>query len=436
MQPETEPGAAMIGDHLCPSPSQLPRLSRRRRIAFIMVTLATAAALQELLFRLVFPVPELANFNRIDYTPVLHFADAISEPLFSGLSNVRIRLESEPDGFAFEHTLNLYGFRGPDFAVEPDELRPRVLFVGDSFTEGFGAADSATIPEQFGRLLAGEPRPPEPINLGVAAAGFSEYAQLIRDCGELLQPQAIFLVICWNDLPAIPFSRADKLPPRTLVRHSPYVPRAAQVLGRLAAGRAAPRRWHAGPFPFFAAAPSSHNPMADTAPRPNIDPAVLDAMRRGTANPWSGDPGTIYERFLHHEFTDEDGAREALTRIASLCRERHCPLTVVYIPYLCVTNPAYLAGQHRLGGPDMETLAALARRPDRQQQQHLDQVCRDLGIPFLDTTGALIEAEKEGNRLFWPVDSHCNAAGYALVAKICAQHSSTCVRPRAAERGK
>jgi hypothetical protein len=56
-------------------------------------------------------------------------------------------------------------------------------------------------------------------------------------------------------------------------------------------------------------------------------------------------------------------------------------------------------------------------------------VCRDLGIPFLDTTEEFIEGERRGQRLYWPIDGHCNAAGYRLVADICARYWSEAAMP-------
>jgi hypothetical protein len=93
--------------------------SRRRRCLFIVVVLSVFVALQEIILRFTFPVPETL-FNRSDYR-------APPKPL----CNVIVRWECEPDGLAFDHTLNLYGFRGPDFTIAPPTDRPRILFIGE-----------------------------------------------------------------------------------------------------------------------------------------------------------------------------------------------------------------------------------------------------------------------------------------------------------------
>src|SRR5438445_9294550 len=127
------------------------------------------------------------------------FGSAFSPSSKRGLSNVRIVWESEPDGFAFEHLLNIYGFRGPDFPIDPPADRARVLFIGDSFVEGCGAAEDDTLPMQFARMVEqparGERRPVEAINLGVAGSNFPEYTRALKDAVALLRPADVFLLV-------------------------------------------------------------------------------------------------------------------------------------------------------------------------------------------------------------------------------------------------
>ncbi len=393
-------------------------IAPRRRRAFIVILLAVFAAAQELLCRWLFPVPEVADFNRIHYTRLGLFGPGLSTTRRRGLSNVQVRWESEPDGFAFDHTLNLYGFRGPTFRIDPPEDRPRVLFVGDSFVEGCGAADADTATEQFQRILGVEHRV-EAINLGVAAADFPEYALLVRDGVSLLKPRAVFLFLCANDLPAKPLPRAVTMPAPDFPRRNPWLPRALQVCNLYREGRAVPRRFPSGPYPFFDAVPAENNPLTFKKPPDGIDPAVLDAMRRGKANPWNAGVGSFYDSALRHDFRT-GGAREYLAHLASLCRPPGVRLVVVYVPHYAVINSLYLTAENHLGGPGFGGQTSLDHPPYRNQQAHLRQVCGELALPFLDTTEAFIEAEKTA-RLFWPIDGHCNAAGYRLLAEVCAR---------------
>lgn len=409
-----------------PSPPRVPRAHKRW---FVVAILAAIAGLQELLFRAAFPMPEVENFNRIDYTPTMMFSSAIAKQPLRGLSNVRIVWESEPDGMAFEHRLNIYGFRGPDFAIDPPGDRPRVLFIGDSFVEGCGAADGDTIPVQFAAAL-NRSRAVEAVNLGVAAANFPEYAQLFRDAVPLLKPAAVFLIVCANDLPAPPLALRPSAPQRMFPRLSPFVPRAGQVVYRLATGQVVPRRFTAGPFSFFAPVPSENNPLSNKPDPPGVDPAILDAMKRGKTNPWHVNLASFCERILRHDFTSDVGAGEHLRFAAEVCHRHDGRLIVVYIPHLGAANPIYLATENKLGTPGFEGRARLDQPPYRNQQEHLAKVCHELGIPFLDTTEEFIEAEKGPQRLFWAVDTHCTAAGYRLVAELCAKYWSDGGMPR------
>jgi lysophospholipase L1-like esterase len=393
-------------------------ISRRRRFLFIAVILTVILGGQELLCRWLFPLPEVYGFNRINYTPLDYFSPEFKEARRRGLCNVRIRWESAPDGYAFDHSLNLYGFRGPNFSIAPPRDRPRLLFVGDSFVEGCGAADDDTLPAQFQRALDAA-HPAEVINLGVAGADLPEYARLVQDGASLLRPQAVFLVMCANDLPADPMPRLPLEAP-TITPRNLWVPRAWEAFVRYEAGLAIPRRWPSGPFPFFAAVPSSANPLTAKEPPANIDPAVRDAMRQGKANPWQG-AGQLYEQMLKHDFKKRGSAAEWLAQIATSCRHYQARLMVVYIPHYTTANPLYFAGQNRLGGTTYGPKTDWARAPYRSQQHHLRQVCADLDLPMLDTTDAFIAAEQTRGRLFWPVDGHCNPAGYRLLSEICAR---------------
>jgi lysophospholipase L1-like esterase len=386
---------------------------------FVAITVGVLFVLQELICRWLFPIPELETFNRINYTPVALFSTEINTVRHAGLSNVIIRWENEPDGFAFDHTLNLYGFRGPDFDVTPPKDRPRVLFIGDSFVEGCGAADHETLPIQVAQIQSEKGQPIEAINLGIAATGLPEYTRLLQDTLGILQPQGVMLVLCYNDLPTMPLAAVMSHPPANLARHSNDVPRAVQVVLRHKRGLVVPRRSPAGPFPFFAAVPSLNNPLSSQPPPDNIDPKVLDAMRRGKANPWNAGAGAAHGPMLRHDFRTGGGAEDYLRHLADLCRQHQTRLIVVYIPHHATTNPDYLSAYARLGEPRLEAFTALQGAAYRMQQAHLRQVTGELQLPFLDMTDIFLAAEQGPKRLFWPMDGHCNSAGYRLLADRC-----------------
>jgi len=195
-----------------------------------------------------------------------------------------------------------------------------------------------------------------------------------------------------------------------------------------------PRRTPTGPFPFFEPVPAPSNPFTErlqTVIPPNLDPAIMDAMKRGTANPFNVGLGTLYERVLRHDFrTNEGGAEDYLEHFVKLCKAGNCRLVVAYLPQPCTANAVYIPAENKLGGSGFGKLTRLDQPPYRNQQDHLRAVCGQLNIPFLDMTDEFIEAEKGSQRLFWPYDAHCNAAGYRLAADICARYWTTGALPR------
>lgn len=406
-------------------------LSPARRRLFISLVLIALASVQELAFRALFPLPECAGFNRMTYTPVEFYGDDSRAASKRGLSNAILHMESEPDGFSLNHTLNLYGFRGPNFSLDPPADRPRIVFIGDSFTEGAGAGDQDTIPEQFSRILESR-QSVEAVNLGISGTGFAYYCHLARDSVPLLKPQAVFVVACFNDIPTDPLSEFKllSLPATNFPRHRPWAPRALAALSRWWAGEVVPGRWLSGPYHIHAAVPSPGNPLSGVEPPGNVDAQILNAMRLGKTNPWNLVMAAEHERALRFDYSNGGGAWDYLGYLAKLCDKERSKLILVYIPHQVTANPIYMQAQVRMGA-DYGKLRRLDGPEHRAQQRHFRQVTQDLGIPFLDTTDEFIEAEKTG-RMYWPVDGHCTAAGYRLVADVCARYWLDGMMPRAA----
>jgi lysophospholipase L1-like esterase len=412
-----------LSEGALPQPADVtPRWNpRRRRYLFIGLTLAILFVVQESLFRFLFPVPEVL-FNRADYM-IEWLSPDVPPTRSKALCNVITRWECEPDGFSFDHTLNLYGFRGPNFAIAAPADRPRILFVGDSFVEGCGASDDDTLPRQFADLIAGE-APAEVLNLGVAGANFPEYLRLMLDAVPLLRPHTVFLVVYTNDLPAT--GVAALIPPRgqqqrIFARLDPCVPRIMQAVSLLNDGWVLPRRWHSGPYSFFAAVPSPMNPFTHDPRVEGLDPELERAMRAGKTNPFMGGLLPRFEQNLRRDYDVEGGVVNVLGFLSRFCREHGVQLNVLYIPFHVAANRDYLAAQVKLGGcAGFKFPASFSDEPHRAQQRHLDRACRQAGLPFVDTTDAFIAGERE-RRLFWPTDTHCNAAGYHLVAEKCAR---------------
>jgi hypothetical protein len=243
----------------------------------------------------------------------------------------------------------------------------------------------------------------------------------------------VFLLASPNDLPAEQITAEAGAPADAFPRLNPLVPRVLAVLDRLRRGLVVPRRTPTGPFPFFEPVPAPSNPFTlhshDWVPD-NLDRGLLDAMKRGKMNPNNIEVGAIFERALRHDFrTLGGGAEPYLESAAHWCKEHQCRFVLAYIPHPCAANPLYIPFANKFGGSGFGTATRADQPPYRNQQEHLAAVCRQLQVPFLDMTDEFIAAEKT-QRLFWPFDGHCNAAGYRLAAEICARYWMTGTLPQ------
>jgi hypothetical protein len=401
---------------------------KRRVWLFTLIVVAGIASVQEAAFRWMFPLPEVEGFNRLTYTP-FYLAGMEAERIrHKGLCNVKVRWECAPDGFAFDHTLNLYGFRGPDFSKAPPTDRPRVFFIGDSFVEGCGAADDDTLPQQFVRAMHAKSHLVEALNLGINGTGLDHYSLVLRDAVPLLKPALVFVVLSANDLPA-PKPPSDAFrEPREFPETGRCYPRLSQVLYRLYDGQCVPRRFYAGPYGFLEPVPSRANRLSTISPPEGVDPDVLRAALAGKLNSWLLGSPAYYEEILRNDFSAESWTRAYLDGMRRLCRKHKTLLVLAYVPYHAAINPEYIPAQNRLGG---KPLTSLSGPEYRRPQQHLAQTTKRLQLTLLDTTGEFMYAEKNRGRMFWAIDGHCNAAGYGLIAETCARfmHDGALPRP-------
>ena len=382
---------------------------RPSRTSLFTALLVLAALLAgEILFRAAFPLPQVSNFNRMDYSEVpAEFR--LRRPV---LMNASFRWTSEPDGASFVHALNLYGFRDAStWCVSAPRRATRVMFVGDSFVEGVMAPDGATIPEAFARA-APPSQPVEAMNLGVGGTGLSHHLRLMAAAVPLFRPRVVLLILYANDLPPPPFD------PRWVggswrpVFFKRWLPRAAHVALRAWRGAAVPRRWHTAPFPFFGPVPDPTNPLTDRAPgyEPLVEPALLDAMRRGALNPYLSDH---LERSALDLLAEAD-ATPHVRAARDLARAHGAALRVAYLPHSLQVSDYYMAFARRYAV--VEPAASLTGPEYQRQAAALGRACAALDVPYLDLTSPLRHEEAAGRRLYWDYDNHMRPEGYAFVA--------------------
>jgi len=411
--PTVEPDAEPTG----PRPRAKP--SRRRLWLFRLVTLLAVAVGQEVLFRAMFPRPEVVGFNRIHYQQMAQSHPDIGKAMERGLVYDRLLIESRPDGFSEVHNLNIYGFRGPDFRIGPEPGRRRILVIGDSVVEGQGVGDAETIPAAWSRILADEGTPAEVINLGVIAASFPHLWILVRDAVPLLKPTDVVVALYPNDLPA-PFVPALLTAPAATFPRTPddpLTPRAVDLVRRAVFEEPIHRRWFHRPIRFFSPVPDGTNPWSDGRPRPpSLREDLYEDMKAGRLNPWLYSQAQDAPGQLGHDFASGGSPVLFLERMAGVCRAAGARMMVAYTPF-CGVASRRCVDALAAAGMDRGTAEALAVDPRyRAQNRVLESVCADLRLPLADATAALEAADADAPQ-YWPYDTHPNAEGYATIAR-------------------
>ncbi len=399
-----------FGEWFAPRPAADAERAAARRVAIAawVVAVLLGVALLEVAARVVFPLPAIGNFNRIEYA-----LTAISPSMRSKhhLMNSTLSWTSEPDHAGSTMRLNLYGFRDEQWDVLHKRAR-RILFVGDSFVEGFMAADDETIPAVFARRARATGQGVEVFNLGGGAAGLSDYMKIIQDAVPALAPDEIVLLFYANDFAGEPPFTPARIRPPFEPRYRPaWLPRIAQVSRRLITGEPVALRWHGEAKPFLAAVPDPTNPWTarEGELSPKVEPDIAAAMRRATFNPHAVDELAEYA-FQFQRVVD---VTTHLTFLRDFLAGRGVRLRLAYLPYPAQVSDYYVPFKHRFGG---RSVTSMSGAHFQVQAAHIAQAASELSVPFLDFTPLLRAREAAGDHLYWDYDHHLRPAGYALAA--------------------
>ena len=416
----------------------LKRYPKRFTFLRIVVVALITLAFLELVTRIVFPRPEIDNFNRSMFTPLFlsdgmlravgdeetNPEEKVSSLFATGclpssinnrpLRNVSILWISDPDGFEFHHNLNLYGFRGTNFKIGKNANKSRVVFIGDSFVEGFGTDDNSTIPRQFEQVMSKGDI--EAINLGVGAVGLAEYVALAKAAVRLLEPDFLTVVIYDNDIPG---GRGSMMNFFENEFHSDrnrwWKSRIWYVVRELVNKNTPALFYNRGPFPFFAAVPHQTNPLSKSPGPGKTDPTIYQAMLAGRFNPFLKDAARNNERKLSVPLDVHGETTHYINRLATLSRSSSVPILIVYIPLSVTVSDYYYRLWNHLG--ERFIVDSLTTPQYRKQQKYLKQLCKSLDIRFLDTTPIIEKYEQRGEHLYHGYDDHMNFTGYGIVAE-------------------
>jgi hypothetical protein len=313
-------------------------------LALAFIAIAVSVIICDLVVRMFVPVRNVG--------PSFTEYDAIyGKRLKNNFSGVRITPE-----FTMRLTTNSEGFRGPE---QKALSRRPILFLGDSFTMGYGVTDGQEFPALVRESLAANTRDPLPvINAGMGDNGNGRWLIFLRREGKRLNPRLVVLQVCENDLEDNVRENLFDLAPDGTLRERPVPPPglrrfAQEILERI------PGLANSYLFGLARQIPWGHRSI----PR-----------EFGDGGASIGDGGTS-SRAQVLQF-------RILQKVLAICKEYSWPVLVV------------------LGGI-----------PDGQRQKRESF--------FLDSNvqTVVIPDKKERPDLYYKIDGHWNAAGQAFTAK-------------------
>jgi len=157
-----------------------------RNAGLVVISVAVACALAEFAVRLFVTVRDIGPSFTV-HDPVL------GKRLKASFSAQRITPE-----FRMHFSTNSLGFRGPEPAAFP---RRPILFLGDSFTMGYGVSDGEEYPVRIAAELQrrfGEAAPPV-VNAGIGDSGNGFWVKFLRTKADAFQPRLVVMQVLDND---------------------------------------------------------------------------------------------------------------------------------------------------------------------------------------------------------------------------------------------
>lgn len=359
--------------------------------------------------RFCFPMPEIVNFNRINYQIL-----AYQNNKANFIRNIKMLWRSSLDiDEDFIYSLNTYGYRDTDWSVGKDKDSERIMFVGDSFVEGMMAQDNETIPVGFSQAAENNGRSVEAMNFGMMGIGLNEYIKLIVDAVPIFKPDHVLMVLFSNDIPfSKPYFPSHKLKPRMAKTNAP---RLLELIKQSKKKDPIPFRWGSKLKRYWNPVPDVSNPWtfhSDSLTQ-HVQPYVADAMRKGDFNFFRTNWILEEERFLKAptDLTDK------LKMLKDYVVGNGSQMTVFYIPSRNQVSTYYYQYEREYCikyCPDQLDLTQPAYQIHRSM---LKANCSSLGIPFYDLTGLVKQEEDIGNHLYWHYDDHMRGEGYLMLGE-------------------
>jgi hypothetical protein len=120
------------------------------------------------------------------------------DPVYGKRLRENFRATRTSPEFRIRYSVNSLGYRGPEPEKFPEHP---ILFLGDSFTEGYGVSDGEEFPELIRRALAERHKhlAPPVVNAGIGNAGNGHWVKWLRLEGRRFAPRLVVLQFTSND---------------------------------------------------------------------------------------------------------------------------------------------------------------------------------------------------------------------------------------------
>jgi lysophospholipase L1-like esterase len=364
--------------------------------------------IQEFLFRLFFPIPELSNFDRINYT---HLQTTSTN--YSPLRNVTWNWQSSLDTpIVFSHYMNMYGFRDKEWVIEKRTNENRYMFFGDSFTEGIMAVQGKDMVSVFQGLASNDGLDIETFNAGMMGVGMNSYLSLIVDAVPLFKPDHVVLTLYANDFT----TKQITIPETRLLPeyYNEFTPRIVELVQQVLAERPILSIFSTKTRSLIPAVPASNNPwtLDEESLTKHVSHEVAEAMKNGTFNCF------IYNQLVYQEqmLREPVSFRKELEFLKQFLNDQSIELSIVYVPYRNQVTQHYLPFEQSYCQQDCSDEWNLTSNEYDIHRMQLAQDCSVLGIHLIDLHNAILKEEENGNHLYWNYDDHFKEAGYSLMA--------------------
>jgi lysophospholipase L1-like esterase len=380
---------------------------RGRRIAAVLLATAAALVLVEVLLRVLVGA-EYAPLYRIHETWLFeHIPGARSVKSFV----------TEKGRERVEFVVNADGFRGPE--LRPPGQAKRVLVYGDSFIAARATHFEDTYPERLAAELKSSLQADvEAINAGVV--GYGPDQECLRMEAELprLKPDLVIVaVLAENDFGDLLRNRLVELDAKgELVRRRAVLSQQTRDAYEAAqSGLLLPKVFSAMRAPGTAGLPPDGAAfVADELAHCNWDYklAVIDKVDAAIFD--SPDHPDMDVRVAPGGESARYKARlmsRTLALVRDVARRNRVPLVFLVIPSVLDVRRT-----------DAMSVVDASRFPDYRPDnltRAIASIAETIGVPFVDLFPAFSKAD--GAALYLPGDSHWNAAGQALAAKVTAK---------------